>query len=75
MSSLQSSGSLRYGFVSFKDFLSITYFNILERWEKVDFFERLEELNEELEQLNTEARELEERIAENVVTLLENEKK
>jgi type I restriction enzyme M protein len=31
----------------------------------------LEELNEELEILNSEARELEERIAENVVKLLE----
>ena len=36
-----------------------------------DFSERLEELNEELEILNSEARELEERIAENVVKLLE----
>lgn len=36
-----------------------------------DFKERLEELNEELETLNAEARELEERIAENVVKLLE----
>ncbi|WP_293885594.1 class I SAM-dependent DNA methyltransferase [Thiolapillus sp.] len=35
-----------------------------------DFFERLEELNEELEVLNSEARELEERIAENVVVLM-----
>ena len=35
------------------------------------FAERLEELNEELEVLNAEARELEERIAENVATLLE----
>ena len=38
-----------------------------------DFRERLEELNEELETLNIEARELEERIAENVVKLLEVE--
>jgi type I restriction enzyme M protein len=38
-----------------------------------DFKERLEELNEELEKLNVEARELEERIAENVVKLLEGE--
>ncbi|MHC5748646.1 MAG: hypothetical protein ACYTXT_43780 [Nostoc sp.] len=38
-----------------------------------DFAERLEELNEELEVLNVEARELEERIAENVVKLLEVE--
>ncbi|WP_294053058.1 N-6 DNA methylase, partial [Thiolapillus sp.] len=36
-----------------------------------DFYERLEELNEELEVLNSEARELEERIAENVVQLME----
>ncbi len=36
-----------------------------------DFLERLEEQNEELELLNVEARELEERIAENVVQLLE----
>ncbi len=38
-----------------------------------DFKERLEEMNEELESLNAEARELEERIAKNVVTLLEGE--
>ncbi len=38
-----------------------------------DFRERLEELNEELEVLNAEARELEQRIAENVVKLLECE--
>ena len=37
-----------------------------------EFAERLEELNEELETLNAEARELEERIAENVATLLES---
>jgi type I restriction enzyme M protein len=37
----------------------------------VDFAERLEELNEELEVLNSEARELEERIANNVVQVLE----
>ena len=36
-----------------------------------EFAEKLEELNEELETLNGEARELEERIAENVVALLE----
>jgi type I restriction enzyme M protein len=39
--------------------------------DEFDFKERLEELNEELETLNVEARELEERIAENVVALLE----
>jgi type I restriction enzyme M protein len=36
-----------------------------------DFFERLEELNEELEVLNAEASELEINISENVITLLE----
>ncbi len=41
--------------------------------EDFDFKERLEEQNEELEILNAEARELEERIAENVVKLLEGE--
>jgi type I restriction enzyme M protein len=35
------------------------------------FAEKLEELNEELEVLNAEARELEDRLAENVVKLLE----
>jgi type I restriction enzyme M protein len=39
--------------------------------ENFNFKERLEELNEELENLNAEARELEERIAQNVVKLLE----
>jgi len=39
--------------------------------EDFDFKERLEEQNEELEILNAEARELEDRIAENVVMLLE----
>jgi len=39
--------------------------------EDFDFKERLEKQNEELEALTVEARELEERIAENVVTLLE----
>lgn len=38
-----------------------------------DFKVRLEELNEELEILNSEARELEERIADNVIKLLEGE--
>jgi type I restriction enzyme M protein len=38
-----------------------------------DFKARLEEQNEELETLNADARELEERIAENVVKLLEEE--
>lgn len=36
-----------------------------------DFFERLEELNEELEVLNNEARELEDQIAGNMVEILE----
>ena len=48
------------------------YVGVAERAaEAFDFAERLEELNEELEILNAEARELEERIAENVVQLLE----
>lgn len=38
-----------------------------------DFYERLEELNEELEKLNIEAREFEDRIAENVEKLLEEQ--
>jgi len=38
-----------------------------------EFAVRLEELNEELETLNVEARELEERIAENVAALLNQE--
>jgi type I restriction enzyme M protein len=38
-----------------------------------DFKERLEEQNEELEALNTEAQELEERIAGNVIRLLDEE--
>ena len=36
-----------------------------------DFFERLEELNEELEMLNSEAQESEERIAGNVAIILD----
>ena len=48
------------------------YVGVAERVvEDFDFAEKLEELNEELEVLNAEARELEERIAENVVMLLE----
>ena len=39
--------------------------------EDFDFYERLEELNEELEQLNAEARDLEERIAGNITRLIE----
>lgn len=38
------------------------------------FLERLEELNEELETLNSEAGELEQKIAENIVVLLEGGK-
>ena len=38
-----------------------------------DFYERLEELNEELEQLNIEAKELEERIADKVAKLMEGQ--
>ena len=37
----------------------------------IDFYEKLEELNEELEKLNGEARELEEKIGENVARMLE----
>ena len=48
------------------------YVGVAERAaEDFDFAERLSELNEELEVLNVEARELEERIAENVMLLLE----
>ncbi|BAZ44506.1 N-6 DNA methylase [Chondrocystis sp. NIES-4102] len=48
------------------------YVGVAEKEEEdFNFTERLEELNEELEMLNSEARELEERIAENVVKLLE----
>lgn len=36
-----------------------------------DFYEKLEELNEELQRLNLEARELEEKIAEHITKLLE----
>lgn len=48
------------------------YVGVAERpQEEFDFAERLEELNEELETLNCEARELEDRIAANVVGMLE----
>jgi type I restriction enzyme M protein len=48
------------------------YIGVAERAaDDFEFTERLEELNEELETLNVEARELEERIAENVQSLLE----
>ena len=39
--------------------------------EGVDFYERLEELNEELEQLNLEAKEPEDRIAENIEKIID----
>lgn len=49
------------------------YVGVAERAaDEFEFAERLEELNEELETLNGEARELEERIAGNVASLLEN---
>lgn len=41
--------------------------------EDFDFYEKLEELNEELEVLNSEAKELEEQIADNVGKLLEGQ--
>ena len=48
------------------------YVGVIERpADGFDFYERLEELNEELEVLNVEARGLEERIAGNVALLLE----
>jgi type I restriction enzyme M protein len=48
------------------------YVGVAERApDEFEFAERLEELNEELETLNAEARALEERIAENVSSLLE----
>jgi type I restriction enzyme M protein len=50
------------------------YVGVAEREEDdFDFYERLEELNEELEVLNVEARGLEDRIAENVENLLEGD--
>ncbi len=48
------------------------YVGVAEReQDDFDFLERLEELNEELEVLNSEAMELNERVAENVIKLLE----
>jgi type I restriction enzyme M protein len=48
------------------------YVGVAERAaDEFDFFERLEELNEELEVLNAESRELETKIAENVSVLME----
>lgn len=50
------------------------YVGVAEREEDdFDFYERLEELNEELEVLNVEARGMEDRIAENVGELLEGD--
>jgi len=49
------------------------YVGVAEREEDdFDFYERLQELNEDLEMSNAEARELEVRINENVVKLLES---
>ncbi len=49
------------------------YVGVADRAEEdFDFFERLEELNEELEVLNAEARELEEKIALNIAGILES---
>jgi type I restriction enzyme M protein len=49
------------------------YVGVTERApDEFDFYERLEELNEELEVLNAEARELQEQIGDNVSLLLEN---
>ena len=39
--------------------------------DEFDFYERLEELNEELERLNTEAQEFQEVISTKIVTILE----
>ena len=47
------------------------YVGITEKAEDdFDFYEKLEELNEELVVLNSEARELEEKIAENISNIL-----
>ena len=48
------------------------YVGVAEKEEEdFDFAERLEEFNEELEVLNVEARELEEKIANNINSILE----
>ncbi len=48
------------------------YVGVAQRGEEdVDFYERLQELNEELEVLNSEAHELEEQITENVSAIIE----
>lgn len=50
------------------------YVGVADREEEdFDFYERLEELNEELEVFNAEARELEDTIAENVASILEGQ--
>ncbi|MBL7127499.1 MAG: N-6 DNA methylase [Ignavibacteria bacterium] len=50
------------------------YVGITEKAEDdFDFYEKLEELNEELEVLNSEARELEENIAENVSSIINHQ--
>ncbi len=48
------------------------YVGVAEKEEdETDFYDRLEELNEELERLNIEAQEFEDRIAHNIETLIE----
>ena len=48
------------------------YVGVIERpVEEFEFYQRLEEMNEELETLNAEARDLQDRIADNVTALLE----
>lgn len=48
------------------------YVGVAEKEEEgIDFYEKLEELNEELEKLNAEAKDMEERIADNVAKLME----
>ncbi len=50
------------------------YVGVAEKEEEgIDFYERLEELNEELEKLNAEAKDMEERIADNVTKLFEGQ--
>jgi type I restriction enzyme M protein len=49
----------------------VIMFTSLKEEDDFVFSEKLHELNEELERLNAEAHELEEKIAENVVTILE----
>lgn len=50
------------------------YVGVAEKEEEgIDFYERLEELNEELEKLNAEAKDMEERIADNMAKLFEGQ--